>query len=471
MSMTAFARNIGWGLHRKAAYIEGSHADVAADLREIATTVPADLRATMEARQIEMLNNYGYNSVPVLDKPFAFAEGVAFIPVHGMLINRMSWSSSYATGYNFIRAQMQAALADDDVALIVYDVNSAGGLASGCSELSNEIYESRGDKPSLAVVDARCYSAAYFLASACTKIVLTPTGGVGSIGCAAMHVEYSEMLKEEGINVTFIFAGAQKVDGNQYQALSARAKQSIQQDVDYHYGLFVDAVARNRDLSEDDVRATEAGCFLPPDALELGLIDAIKTPTEAVADFYDELTTDSETEVDFIMKTQETTGTAGAPSNVAPVSATVPAVTTGLSAEQVQAMVNDGVAKGISADRERSSSIQTCDEAKGRGALAQHLANTGMSFDSAKAILAAAPKEAEATETPKPAAGVRQNPNEHFIRAMDNTKNPNLSAENSGSEPGTEDTPQARASRLLGTYAGATGRKVIGLNDRSNTAA
>lgn len=76
-------------------------------------------------------------------------------------------------------------------------------------------------------------------------------------------------------------------------------------------------------------------------------------------------------------------------------------------------------ADAAKAERARVSGIQTCDEAKGREALASHLAfNTDMTVDAAKAILAAAPKSEAATP-----AGTG------FKEAMDGGQHPNVGAD------------------------------------------
>lgn len=443
MSMTHLARDIATSrLHHKASFVsKAQYADVIADLREIAGTKPDVLKTQFEAGKLDTLAAFGYQPVESF-KPFAYADGVAIIPIHGLLINRLSWSCSYATGYNFIRSQRNAALADPDVQLIVYDVNSPGGIASGCAELSQEMFDSRGEKPSLAVVDARCFSAAYFLASAADRIVVTPSGGVGSIGCVVMHVDVSGMFDQDGIKITFIDApeGGDKVQGNPYEPLSSKAKASIQTDVDYHYGLFLQAVARNRGLSEDEIRATKAGCFNPPEALDLGLIDAIETPAQAVANFFNEITTDAEG--DDNMDTKNTSGSTAAP-------AAAPAAMT-------QADVASAVAAALSADRTRQAGIRTSDEAKGREKLADHLAlNTDLTVDQSKAILTAAPVEKPAAEQQR-ASG--------FAAAMDGTQNPNIAPDSSQPGPGQgeDETPQAKADRLLATWGKASG-KVIDL--------
>lgn len=450
MSMAHLARDIASRLHHRGTLICPQHSDVAADLREIASANLTDQKATFDARKLDILSSYGMSDcVPTIEKPFAYANGIAVIPIHGLLINRLSWSYSFATGYNFIRSQMNAALADDDVQLIVYDVNTPGGVASGCAELAREMYDSRSEKPSLAVVDARCYSAGVFLATACGKVVVTPSGGFGGIGCFAMHADYSEMLNTDGIKITFIEApsGGEKTDGHPYKPLSAKALATIQRDVDYHYGLFVEAVARHRGMSEDDIRATQAGVFLPPEALDLGLIDAMETPAEAVASFFNEITSDAEAGDDEM--TQQNGSITGA-GLVAPQAA----ATTGpvFTQADIDAAASRAVQAALSADRTRQSAIRTCDEAKGREKLANHLASdTEMTVEAAKAVLSAAATETPPEPTAQPSG---------FAAAMAGTQNPGIKPDGNAGQPGTgaqDDTPESRAARILGAYNRATG--------------
>lgn len=74
------------------------------------------------------------------------------------------------------------------------------------------------------------------------------------------------------------------------------------------------------------------------------------------------------------------------------------------------------------AERARVSGIQGCDEAKGRAALANHLAfNTSMSVVEAKALLAAAPQASEQAAATNP-----------LKEAMDADKQPNVGADTTG---------------------------------------
>lgn len=453
LSMGHLARDIASRLHHRGSYIAEDFVEsLAADLREIALIDWSKGKDLFTHRKAEILSTYGYPTTHVDEKPFAFANGVAIIPVHGILLNRFSGSYSFATGYNFIRNQRRLAIDDPDVELIAYDYNTYGGLAAGCGELSKEMFDGRHEKPSIAIVDANCYSAGYNLGSAQDRIVATPSSGVGSIGCVSMHVDLTKMLEQEGVKISVFRSGKEKMNTNPYEPLTDAAKKSIQADIDYHASAFFESVARNRGLDDSDIRAMEGRCFNPTEALENGLIDAVQTPAEAIASFLAAKTGGTD------MTTTQGNG-GGAP-------------TVTLTEAQLSKMIADGVAAGVAsaiptaiaahdkAKTERRAAIMGCDEAKKRQKFAAHLAdNTTMSADEAKALLAVS-----AEEQPEKKPGSGRNP---FQTAMDGTRNPNVGADDptnggGGDDGGGDDgDPNAQANAILGNFTKLSGRKVL----------
>lgn len=403
---------------------------LATDMQELASADHDKEQAKyMEQRRDELCAAYGFGPAS-REKPFAFADGIAIIPFSGSLINRFGWSYGYVTGYNFIRRQMQLALADEDVKGIVGDFNTYGGEAAGCFECATEIFEARGTKPMIAVIDSNCYSAGYALASAFDKIVCTPSGGVGSIGVVGMHMNMAKALEKYGVEITFIYYGEHKVDGNPYEPLPASVKANMQKGIDKSGENFVALVARHMNLDVQKVRDTQAAVYRAEDALELGLIHTIATPSQAMQVFFDELsgsTTQLKQEVIMTDKTKEPAGTTQEATD--------------------QAAIAKAASDAKIAERARVNGILGCEEAKGRTELANHIAmNTDMSVDEAKAMLKVAPAQAATA----PAAA---NP---FVAAMNNSENPNVSAEASGSGE-----QLSAAEQILQSQSKATGLKLV----------
>ena len=380
-------------------------------------TLHAETPESGERKRAEVMESlcaaYGFDS-KAQNKPFAFQNGVAIIPIHGSLINRFGQCYGYVTGYNFIRRQRDAAMADPDVTAIVYDVNSGGGEAAGCFELADESFALRGTKPTISVVDSACYSAAYALASTSDQVVVTPTGGAGSVGVYTMHVDMSKMLENWGLEITLIHAGEHKVDGHPYAELPEDVRADMQKSVDATYNKFVESVARNRNLSVEAVKDTQARCYSADDALALGLIDSVASPLEAIRAF---LGGPSEASND------ETTG---------------------------DSLMELNEAK--QAERQRVGAIIGHPNAKGREAMANHLAfKTDMSVDDAASLLAAAPVAQVAEPEKKDEAAKPKN--EKFVEAMNQDDHPNVGPDG---KP-LESAEKTQANELMEAFTAATG--------------
>lgn len=214
-------------------------------------------------------------------KPYTMTEGIAIIPIQGILVHGCTWWGWNETDYASIRELIAAALDDPEVRAIVLLVNSPGGEVAGCFDLADWMFSVRGAKPIWAILDEYAFSAAYALASCADRIIVPRTGGTGSIGVISMHVDITAALEKFGIKVTTIQFGDRKSDSYPTTPLSDAARERFQSDVDLMGEMFVDLVARNRDLAASKVRGTQAGCFLGELGVTAGLADEVLSPDEA----------------------------------------------------------------------------------------------------------------------------------------------------------------------------------------------
>ena len=215
-------------------------------------------------------------------RPYELIGGLAIIPVRGVLVQRAGLDTDDGiTGYDGIRLRFLAALQDDAAAGIVLDVDSPGGEVSGVADLAETIFRARGVKPIWAILNEKGFSAAYFIASAADRVTVPRTGGTGSIGVIAIHMEESRKNAREGIRVNLLTHGARKGDGNPWQRLPSAARRRFQADIDQLGDMFVRTVARNRGLAPRTVSAMEAGCYLGADGVSAGLADQVAAPDRA----------------------------------------------------------------------------------------------------------------------------------------------------------------------------------------------
>lgn len=131
-------------------------------------------------------------------KPYLVTpEGIAVIGVSGTLVKKASWldSASGLQSYESIRADFQDAIGDSRIQGILLDVDSPGGEVGGLFDLADEIYNARAEKPCMAIADDDAFSAAYAIASSAQRLFVTRTGGVGSVGVIALHLDQSSTLR------------------------------------------------------------------------------------------------------------------------------------------------------------------------------------------------------------------------------------------------------------------------------------
>jgi signal peptide peptidase SppA len=219
--------------------------------------------------------------------------GIAVIPVVGTLTRRSLGldAASGLTSYGEISAMLDAAIADPTVAGILLDVDSPGGEAGGVFELAQRVRAADAVKPVWALASDSAFSAAYAIAAAASRVYVTQTGGVGSIGVIAMHVDQSVRDTQEGYRYTAITAGDQKNDFSPHAPLDKEASARLQAEVDRLYGLFVTHVAAMRRLEPRFVRSTQAGLYFGSDAVMAGLADAEGSFEQVLADLSSTLAT------------------------------------------------------------------------------------------------------------------------------------------------------------------------------------
>ncbi|SER57883.1 signal peptide peptidase SppA [Rhizobium sp. NFR03] len=220
--------------------------------------------------------------------PAPVASVIAVISVFGIIAQHASEvddiSGPGGTSTERVMRSFRNAMGDASVKAIVLRFNSPGGNVHGVQVLANEIFKARGQKPIIAQVDSLAASAAYWIASACDEIVVTPGGQVGSIGVYGLHRDVSKAAEAQGVKFTFISAGKYKVEGNQYEPLTDEATQALQAQIDDYYRDFTTDVARGRGVKVADVVGGFGEGRVEKDkvAVKLGMADRVATLDETL---------------------------------------------------------------------------------------------------------------------------------------------------------------------------------------------
>jgi signal peptide peptidase SppA len=200
-------------------------------------------------------------------------NGVATIAVIGPLFRYASWFNAWsgASSYDLLAIAVNTVLEDPAVRAILLEVDSPGGEANGCGEFADMIYQARGAKPIVAYVSGLGASAAYWIASAADRIVVDPGAILGSIGVRMATVDTWMRDAASGVRKTEMVS--------KQSPRKAMAQADIQALADGLGDVFVAAVARNRDVSPEQVLAEfgQGGVFIGQAAIDAGLADEIGT--------------------------------------------------------------------------------------------------------------------------------------------------------------------------------------------------
>jgi signal peptide peptidase SppA len=216
------------------------------------------------------------NFISAASKPL---EIQGFVPVHGVLTRRSCVFGDFFgnTSYEEIYENISKNLANPGVEQIVLDVDSPGGEVAGLFDLCDFIRQAKREKPIIALANDDCLSAAYAIAASCSKVLVSKTSAVGSIGVIATHLDISEADKKDGLKYTTIFKGARKNDLNPHEPLGNEALAALDRECERLYEMFVELVAGGRNISAATAKATEAGIFYGANSVRAGLADDITT--------------------------------------------------------------------------------------------------------------------------------------------------------------------------------------------------
>ena len=202
-------------------------------------------------------------------------DGVAIVPIYGLLFRHadLFMAISGGTSYATLRKDIQRAVDDSSVKAIVLDVDSPGGEVDGCAELAKYIGEC--PKPIVAYAGGMAASAAYWLSSACRRIVCAPTAMLGSIGVRTALIDDSERDAKEGVKSVEIISS--QSPGKRDRPIDDEIIAKAQAHADYLADIFIETVAQNRGVDAKTVVSDFGGgdVVIGQRAVDAGMADAV----------------------------------------------------------------------------------------------------------------------------------------------------------------------------------------------------
>ena len=196
------------------------------------------------------------------------------------------WTSGDAVGLVEIRGpiyrsryiveEIEAHRNDPSIRAVVIRIDSPGGAVAPSQEIHDAVERLRESKPVVASMGATAASGGYYVAVAADSILANPGTLTGSIGVIFEFPTLEELFKKIGVNYHVYKSGDLKDVGSFARNPNEEDEQLLDEIVADVYEQFVDAVAKGRGMTRQEVLALADGrVFSGQQAMHADLVDGM----------------------------------------------------------------------------------------------------------------------------------------------------------------------------------------------------
>ena len=175
-------------------------------------------------------------------------------------------------GTQYIISLLGALESHQAVTAIVLDIDSGGGMVAGTEELASVIRSLR--KPTVAYTGGYMCSAAYWIASACDKVVAAPFAMLS-------FQDFAPFLEKYGVKVYELYAPESSEKNKAWRDLKEGNDKTILQNLSDINARFISSVKAYRPDAKEEV--FKGNTYNAKKAKAMGLIDEIMTLNEVIS--------------------------------------------------------------------------------------------------------------------------------------------------------------------------------------------
>lgn len=204
-----------------------------------------------------------------------FGERIAVLEIEGLIVDDEA-----------LLEQLSRYRRDASVRGFVLAINSPGGVVAPSQSLYRELrrLSDEDGRPVIASIGAVGASGGYYVALGADSIFALPGSITGSIGVIMEFPDVSELMDRLGVQMEVVKSAEHKDVGSPFRPTTPEDREVLTELVDDVYNQFIDVVAAERGLSEEQVRAVADGrIFSGRQALERGLVDRLGNLRDAIA--------------------------------------------------------------------------------------------------------------------------------------------------------------------------------------------
>ncbi len=237
-------------------------------------------------RSVDTMSPGFYSSVPREPSRWGCKPAVAVVVATGNIINGENGSGLMGRnmGSDTVTEMLEEAASTPGVRAIVLRIDSGGGDALASDDMHHAVQNVRERMPVVVSMGGVAASGGYYMACGADAIFADRMTITGSIGIISGKITYGDMLEKLGINVERVDIEPSGSPRNPFEPYTEEQWEREFASMRQGYELFVNTVARGRDMTFEEVDAIGQGrVWSGKDALELGLVDHNGGVVDAVA--------------------------------------------------------------------------------------------------------------------------------------------------------------------------------------------
>jgi protease-4 len=206
-----------------------------------------------------------------------FQDHIQVLRLTGVIMDHEESIFSSSDSAPSVLKQLRKAVKDPHVKGVLLRINSPGGTVSASQEISDEIIAlKKNNKPVVVTMGDLAASGGYYVSSQADQIVAEPGTLTGSIGVIMSMINMKGLGDKLGLAPEVIKSGKFKDIGSPYRAMTPDDKAILQALILDSYDQFVNAVAKGRKMSVDEVKKIADGrVYSGRQALNIHLVDKL----------------------------------------------------------------------------------------------------------------------------------------------------------------------------------------------------
>ena len=212
---------------------------------------------------------------------------IAVVHAQGMIGGRESGINpmfGVTMGHETINDAIRAAREDEDVAAIVFRIDSGGGESLASDLMSREVLITKEDKPIISSMVDMAASGGYYIAYTASKIMANPMTATGSIGSISMKFNMAGLYDKLGVSFDQVTRGPMARFWDDTRDFTDEEWARFAENHWDDFNAWLRDVAEKRGMTfEEAERLAHGRVWMGTQAKENGLIDELGGYYDAIA--------------------------------------------------------------------------------------------------------------------------------------------------------------------------------------------